>query len=80
MLSNFNIMTTIKINEHSEKGKALLAFLKAFHVDKNDVQVVEEPESTYNKAFVAKIQKAREEISEGKTKAIETDSIWESIE
>lgn len=70
-------MTTIKINEHSEKGKALLAFLKAFHVDKKDVQVVEEPESSYNKAFVAKIQKARKE------KGIELPAdkdIWEIIE
>ncbi|TXI68721.1 MAG: hypothetical protein E6Q45_05205 [Flavobacterium sp.] len=71
---------TLNINEKTEKGKALLAFLKAFYEEKEVIQIVEEPKSPYNKAFVAKIQKARKEIKEGKTIAIETDSIWESIE
>ena len=77
-------MTTfkLKINENSEKGKALLAFLKAFHIDKQqaDVELVEEPESPYNPEFVAKIQKAEKDIENGRTHPIETDSIWESIE
>lgn len=71
---------TLNINEKTEKGKALLAFLKAFYEEKEVIQIVEEPKSPYNKAFVAKIQKARKEIKEGKTIAIETDSIWDSIE
>jgi len=70
---------TLNINEKSKKGKALLAFLKAFYDEKEAVQIVEEPKSPYNKEFVAKIQKARKEIKEGKTIAIETESIWESI-
>ena len=43
-------MTTITLNidEESEKGKALLAFLKAFQIDK-EIDVVKEPESPYNK-------------------------------
>jgi len=71
---------TLNINEKTEKGKALLAFLKAFYEEKEVVQLVEEPKSPYNKAFVKKINEARKEIKEGKTIAIETDSIWESIE
>jgi len=71
---------TLNINEKTEKGKALMAFLKAFYMDKETVIIVEEPKSPYNKEFVAKIQKARKDIKEGKTIAIETDSIWESIE
>ncbi len=48
---------TLKINEDSEKGKALLAFLRAFHIDKEqkDVEMLEEPETHYNPEFVAKI-------------------------
>lgn len=52
---------TLEINEKTTKGKALLAFLKAFYEDQEVVQIVEEPKSPYNKAFVAKIQKARKE-------------------
>jgi hypothetical protein len=36
---------TLNINEKSIKGKVLLAFLKAFDVDKNEVAMVKEPES-----------------------------------
>ena len=55
---------TLNINEKTEKGKALLAFLKAFYEEKEVIQIVEEPKSPYNKAFVAKIQKARKKIKE----------------
>lgn len=71
---------TLNINEKTEKGKALLAFLKAFYEEKEVVHIVEEPKSSYNKEFVAKIEKARKEIIDGKTSIIETDSIWEGIE
>lgn len=67
---------TLKIDEQSEKGKALLAFLKAFQIER-EVNVVKEPKSPYNKKFVEKIQKARRE------KGIELPQdkgIWEIIE
>lgn len=72
---------TLKINENSEKGKALLAFLKAFSKDNHqkDVELVEEPKSPYNPEFVAKIKQAEKEIEDGETFIIETDSLWESI-
>ena len=52
---------TLNINEKTEKGKALLAFLKAFYEEKEVVHIVEEPKSPYNKEFVAKIEKAKKE-------------------
>jgi hypothetical protein len=48
---------TLKIDEKSKKGKALLAFLKAFKIDQNDdISLVEEPKSPYNKDFVKEIK------------------------
>lgn len=75
-------MTTIilKINDKSKKGKALLDFLKTFDSKKDGIQIEDNSTSPYNKEFVAKIKKARNEIKEGKTISIETNSIWESIE
>jgi hypothetical protein len=71
---------TLYINEKTKKGKALLAFLKAFCDEKETVHILEESKKNpYKKVFVEKIQKARAEIKKGKTIAIETDSIWESI-
>jgi hypothetical protein len=71
---------TLHIDEKSKKGKALLAFLKALKIDQNDdISLIEEPKSPYNKDFVKKIEISREEIKEGKTIKIETESIWESI-
>jgi hypothetical protein len=65
---------TLNINEKSKKGKALLAFLKAFDTDKNEVALVKEPESPCNKEFVAKIQKARNE--NGK-EIVSIEDLWE---
>jgi len=48
---------TLNINEKTEKGKALLAFIKAFYEEKEVVQIIEEPKSSYNKAFVEKFKK-----------------------
>lgn len=70
---------TLKINENSEKGKALLAFLKAFSKDNHqkDVELVEEPKSPYNPEFVAKIKQAEKE--DGIELPSDKD-IWEIIE
>ncbi|MFY7743703.1 MAG: DUF2683 family protein [Flavobacterium sp.] len=68
---------TLNINEKTEKGKALLAFLKAFYEEKEVVHIVEEPKSPYNKEFVAKIEKARKE--KGK-EILPSDNLWEIIE
>ena len=52
-------MTTITLNidEKSKKVKALLAFLKALKIDQNDdISLVEESKSPYNKDFVKEIK------------------------
>jgi N-acetyl-gamma-glutamylphosphate reductase len=67
---------TLEINEKTKKGKALLAFLKAFYEDQEVVQIVEEPKSPYNKAFVAKIQKARKEKGR---EILPNEDLWEAI-
>ena len=72
-------MTTITLNidEKSKKGKALLAFLKAFKIDQNDdISLVEESKSPYNKDFVNKIEKSRKEVGREMTSA---EDLWESI-
>lgn len=68
---------TLNINEKTKKGKALLAFLKTFYEDTDDVLVVEEPSSPYNKEFVAKIEKARKEKGR---EILPNDNIWEIID
>lgn len=68
---------TLNINEKTKKGKALLAFLKTFYEDTDDVLVVEEPKSPYNKEFVAKIEKARKEKGR---EILPNDNIWEIID
>ncbi len=67
---------TLNINEKTEKGKALLAFLKAFYEEKEVVQIVEEPKSPYNKVFVAKIEKARKEKGR---EILPNEDLWETI-
>ncbi len=67
---------TLNINEKTKKGKALLAFLKAFYEDQEAVQIVEEPKSPYNKTFVAKIQKARKQKGR---EILYNEDLWEAI-
>ncbi|MFY8188885.1 MAG: DUF2683 family protein [Flavobacterium sp.] len=68
---------TLHIDEKSKKGKALLAFLKAFKIDQNDdISLVEEPKSSYNKDFVKKIEKSRKEVGREMTSA---EELLESI-
>jgi hypothetical protein len=68
---------TLNINEKTKKGKALLAFLKAFYDEKETVQLLEEPKSNYNKGFVEKIQKAR--LEKGR-EILPNESLWDIIE
>lgn len=67
---------TLNINEKTKKGKALLAFLKAFYEAKEVVLVAEEPKSPYNKEFVKKIKKAREEKGR---EILPNEDLWEAI-
>jgi proteasome assembly chaperone (PAC2) family protein len=69
---------TLKINERSKAGQAVLEFLKQFVALSKEVEVVEE-KSPYNPEFVKKIKKAEAEIKEGKYTVLDTNDIWGSL-
>ncbi|TDE10005.1 DUF2683 family protein [Dyadobacter psychrotolerans] len=64
-------MTTLTINtEDKEVLNAVKALLKGFKVSFKEKQ-----DAPYNPEFVAKIEKSRQEVREGKTVKIELDEI-----
>lgn len=69
---------TLKINERSKAGQAVLEFLKQFVALSKEVEVVEE-KSPYSPEFVKKIKKAEAEIKEGKYTVLDTNDIWGSL-
>ena len=65
-------MTTLTINTESQEVlKAVKALLNGFQVSYE-----ESKSSPYNPEFVAKIEKSRQEIREGKSVKIDLDDIW----
>jgi proteasome assembly chaperone (PAC2) family protein len=69
---------TLKINERSKAGQAVLEFLKQFVALSKEVEVVEE-KSHYNPEFVKKIKKAEAEIKAGKYTVLDANDIWGSL-
>ncbi len=77
-------MITIKINERTKAGKAILTLAKILSetnkgviVEKGLASVKEEKK--YNKAFITMIKDAEKEIKAGKTKTINPENIWPSL-
>jgi arsenate reductase-like glutaredoxin family protein len=72
-------MTTIafNINKKSKKYKAVLAFLKAFDVDKNEVELIKEPKSPCKKEFVAKLKRIRKEKGR---EIFSVEDFWENTD
>ncbi len=65
-------MTTLTIDtENQQVLQAVKALLNGFHVAYEEKQV-----SPYNAEFVAKIEKSRQQVREGKTVKIALDDIW----
>jgi len=65
-------MTTFTIDtEDKEILKAVKALLKGFRVPFKERQ-----DKPYNPEFVAKIEKSRQQMTEGKIVKIELDDIW----
>ncbi|MHA4738518.1 DUF2683 family protein [Dyadobacter sp. MSC1_007] len=63
-------MTTLTIKtENQEVMNAVRALLKGF-------KVPFEEKSPYDPEFVAKIEKSRQQVREGKTVKIDLDDIW----
>jgi ribosomal protein S8E len=79
-------MTTITINERTKAGKTLLelakilaATSKGVIIDANVLDKATVIQENYSPQFLAKIKAAEKEIKAGKTVAINTKSVWESI-
>lgn len=66
-------MKVIAYTETPMQTDAIKAFMKALKIK---FEVTKETESPYNPEFVAKIQKSRKQVSEGKTVKIDLDDIW----
>jgi len=65
-------MTTLTINtEDKEILNAVKALLKGYNVS-----FKERKDAPYNPEFVAKIEKSRQEVREGKTSKVALDDIW----
>lgn len=76
-------MTTIKINEHTETGKAFMAMFEAFFKGVEGIEIVEddynqvnEERSPYNPEFVKMVLDAKER---GDYKEIDPKDVWGSL-
>jgi len=74
---------TIKINEHSKKGKAFLEFAKTFFSDEKDVEIIvsdsiqlDKEENLYNPEFVAMVLKAQKSK---KRTVVNPNDVWGSL-
>lgn len=70
------ITITLKINEHSKKGKAFLEMVRALFENSKEIEFIEEEKSPYNPEFVAKIGKAKNE--KGRL-MVTPEDLWENI-
>ena len=67
-------MSTLLVHTQDDgQLKATKAFLKALKIP---FEKVEDGESPYNPEFVAKIEKSRQEIEEGKGVKIKVEDLW----
>lgn len=65
-------MTTLTIDTKDEQVlKAVKALLRGF-----DISFEEKEDFPYDPEFVAKIERSRQEVREGKTSKIALDEIW----
>ncbi|GEM_PF-2073158 len=70
-------MATVVIKEDSTQAKAIIAMLKAFDF----VEFINEEKEkiNYNPDIVEKLEQAKQEIKEGKTRSINPDDVWGSL-
>jgi len=66
-------MSTIIIKAEPSKMELIKEFLQSIHVS---FQTQEEEEKQYNPEFVAKIERSRKQLKEGKVTRISTDDLW----
>jgi len=73
-------MTTITLNEKTKAGKIVLELAKIVAQSNKGISIEAVAVKDYSNEFKEKIRKAEQEIKEGKTITITTQSIWESIQ
>lgn len=64
---------TLKINEYTKAGKALLSLLEFFTKESKDVEVVE---TLYGPEFITMVKKS---AVDKKRKEVNPDNVWESL-
>lgn len=70
---------TLKINERSSYGKALLELIKVGIDEKKGVEMVEE-DNPYSPEFMKMIKEAEEDIKAGRTTEVkDVNKLWESL-
>lgn len=69
---------TIKINEKSKLGKAIMDLLISTSKESDAVEFIEE-KSPYDPEFVKMIEKSRKQLKNGQYKTIDTNDIWGSL-
>jgi len=77
---------TLKINERTKAGKAFMAMSESFFKNVEGIEIIEtnskklkKTKSSYSPEFVAKIERAEENIKKGNTTRLNPDDIWGSI-
>lgn len=65
---------TIKINERTKVGKALMTLIETFSKEKKGVEIISD--DAYNPEFVKKVLNSHKN---DKRISIQTDKLWESI-
>ena len=68
---------TIKINERTKVGKALMTLIETFSKEEKGVEIISD--DSYDAKFVEKITQAEEDIKNGKTIRVDPKNIWNSI-
>ncbi len=67
-------MTTIRINERTKEGKALLQYLENLSCVEIETQ-----KNPYNPAFIKKVKAAEKNVQKGETITINSRDIWGSL-
>ena len=68
---------TVKINERSSKGKAIMELLKSTAKEKNIIEIIENPgREVYSKSFEQKVLKS--DKNDNRIRIV-TKDLWDSI-
>lgn len=69
-------MKTLIIHTEDDKIQIIKDFLNSIKVKFETQTISKETESPYDPEFVAKIEKSRQQLKEGKVTRIKTEDLW----